>query len=507
MVRLPRIPPGAVPRSGPSSVLIDVCEFPARMAEIPPRSPGSSTPSLAYQAAVEYLFGRINYERVPTSKYSTEDFQLPRMSTLLERLGNPQLSLPAVHITGTKGKGSTAVMTAAMLRAAGHTVGLFTSPHLVRFEERMTVNGQLPSEEKIVNLVARLQSLAADLEQSEETCPTFFELSTALAWMVFQDAGCDVVVLEVGLGGRLDTTTLCVPLVTVITSVSRDHMKLLGDSLELIAREKAGIVKSGVPCLTGVDQPSVLQVMAEVCQTRQAPLWRLGQEIHIEHAHPQPHSSGPAKWRIDVRTPTHVYRQLDVPLAGEFQMRNAALAVAAVEVVGQRLGVRPFPTVRKVVPPFHRFISEEQMDAGLSLVAWPLRLEVVGHAPLIVLDAAHNDASMRELCRAALAIPAGTRTLIFGTSRDKEAAVMLQIAGEAFDQVIVTKYSTNPRAWPIDELVEVAQQSTGVPHLARETVAEALQLAQQLSGPHDLICVAGSFFLAAEAREILILRT
>jgi len=470
------------------------------MADQSPQSPGSPQALLTYQAAVDYLFGRVNYERVPTSKYSTDDFQLPRMSLLLARLGNPQRTIPAVHITGTKGKGSTAAMTAAMLQAAGHTVGLFTSPHLVRFEERMTVNGQLPSEDKIVELVGKLKSLASDLEVSEENCPTFFELSTALAWMIFQDAGCDIVVLEVGLGGRLDTTNLCTPLVTVITSISRDHMKLLGETLELIAREKAGIVKPGVPLLTSVDQPSVLAVIAEVCEVRGAPLLRLGHEIRIEHRHPTPKRIGPAKWTMNVQTPSQCYHDLDVPLAGEFQIRNAALAVAAVEAVSQRW---PLTSCGKPVGGFATPVTQEQMRIGLSQVSWPLRLEVVRQSPLVLLDAAHNDASFRELCRAVLAMPAGQRTLIFGTSRDKEAAAMLSIAGAAFDQLILTRYSTNPRAWPVDELVEVAKSCTRIPIETRSTVAEALELAQRVSQPTDLICVAGSFFLAAEAREFL----
>ena len=493
-----RTPPDTLPHS----------EFPPRMAAPSPASSGSPLPELTYEAAVEYLFGRINYERVPTSKYSTDDFQLPRMSMLLERLGNPHLTIPAVHITGTKGKGSTAAMTAAMLQAAGHTVGLFTSPHLVRFEERMTVNGVLPSPAKIVSLVKKLRDLASDLEQSEETRPTFFELSTALAWMVFQDAGCDLAVLEVGLGGRLDTTTLCAPLVTVITSISRDHMRLLGDTLELIAREKAGIIKPGVPCLIGVDQPSVVAVIAEVCHERGAELRQLGQEIRIEHRHPTPGRVGPAKWTIDVRTPSHTYRAMEIPLAGEFQTRNAALAIAAVEcVVFRSAKERPFAERKETIPAERKetLITEDQMRAGLSRVTWPLRLEVVQQSPLILLDAAHNDASMRELCRAALSIPAATRTLIFGTSRDKEAAVMLGIAGAAFDQLIVTKYSTNPRAWPVEELVEIAKSATRTPVQSSPTVAEALHHARQSSHPGDLICVAGSFFLAAEAREILTL--
>ncbi len=470
------------------------------MADQSPQSPGSPLPPLTYPAAVDYLFGRINYERVPTSKYSTNDFQLPRMSTLLERLGHPERAIPAVHITGTKGKGSTAAMTAAMLQAAGYRVGLFTSPHLVRFEERMTVNGVLPDETKIVELVEKLRTLAADLEVSEETCPTFFELSTALAWMVFQDAGCDIVVLEVGLGGRLDTTNLCQPLVTVITSISRDHMKLLGETLELIAREKAGIVKPGVPMLTGVDQPSVLEVIAEVCRSKNAPLMRLGKEIKIEHRDCATPASGPARWTIDVRTPLRTYRKLEIPLAGEFQTRNAALAVAAVEAVLQRWHASPATsrTKQPVTP-----ITIEQMRAGLAQVVWPLRLEVVHLSPLIVLDAAHNDASMKELCGAIAEMTAGRKTLIFGTSRDKEAAAMLAIAGGTFDQLIITRYTTNPRSWPVDELTELARSVIRIPLRTCDTVSEALQLVRDDSQSNDLICVAGSFFLAAEAREIL----
>ena len=470
------------------------------MADQLPHSPGLSHAPLTYPDAVVYLFGRINYERVPTSKYSTNDFQLPRMSTLLERLGHPERKIPAVHITGTKGKGSTAVMTAAMLQAAGFKVGLFTSPHLVRFEERMTVNGELPSEAKIVELVEELRTLAADLESSEETCPTFFELSTALAWMVFQDAECDIVVLEVGLGGRLDTTNLCQPLVTVVTSISRDHMKLLGETLELIAREKAGIVKPGVPMLTGVDQPPVMEVIAEVCASKQAPLLRLGQEITIDRRQASNPVPGLGRWTIDVQTPSQTYRELPVPLAGEFQTRNAALAVAAVEMVSQRW---PGCQASEVTSRQTASITVEQMRTGLAQVTWPLRLEVVRNSPLIVLDAAHNDASMKELCNAAAAMGAGRKTLIFGTSRDKEAAAMLAIAGETFDELIITRYTTNPRAWPVDELTELARSVVGIPVKACDTVRDALQMMHYECPSSDLICIAGSFFLAAEAREFL----
>lgn len=445
------------------------------------------TTSLTYEAAVDYLFGRINYERVPTTKYSTDDFQLFRMSTLLERLGNPQLTIPAVHITGTKGKGSTAAMVAALWQAGGHTVGLFTSPHLERFEERMTVNGQLPSESQIIRLVSRLMEVAVDLELSEETRPTFFELSTALAWMVFQAAGCDLVVLEVGLGGRLDTTNLCRPLATAITSVSRDHMRLLGETLELIAREKAGIIKPGVPCVTGVESPAVRAVIEDVCRDRGAACHRLGQEIQILQAQPDRNSIGPARWVADIQTAQRVHPAMAIPLAGEFQIRNAALALALVDLVGQQLG-QP--------------LSAEQIRSGLAQVVWPLRMETVRHHPMVLLDAAHNDASIQELCRTVQSIPARQRTLIFGTSRDKEAAAMLRLVGGAFDRILITRYTTNPRAWPVEELAEVAR-SIPLPSMGTsETIAEALRLALSDATADDLICVAGSFFLAAEARSL-----
>ena len=474
---------------------------------IPSDQTRDTSAPLTYEAAVEYLFGRINYERVPTSKYTTADFQLRRMSTLLERLGNPHLKIPVVHITGTKGKGSTAAMTAAILRAAGHRVGLFTSPHLERFEERMTVDGQLPSETTIVELVAKLQELARDLEESDETRPTFFELSTALAWMVFEQAGCDLAVLEVGLGGRLDTTNLCTPLVTVITSISRDHMRLLGDTLELIAVEKAGIAKPGVTMLAASGSPSVINTIRTVCEERGAPFWWMGSDFQVAEAHETQGPDGLPRWTMGLRLQDRMISNVVVPLAGEYQVHNAALAITAAVLAQERFASRSTTLTPSPSPgeggETARTLDDETIRRGLSQVSWPLRMEVAGRSPLIVLDAAHNDASMKELCKTIGFLPAGRSTLIFGTSRDKEADVMLQIAGTAFDQIIITRYSTNPRAWPVVELVQIAHEQARCPIRTCDTVGEALQLAKQGSGPDDVICVAGSFFLAAEARSIL----
>ena len=196
-----------------------------------------------YTQALDFLFHRINYERIQSTSYSVGDLKLSRMRSLLDRLRNPEAEIPAVHIAGTKGKGSTATMVASLLAASGYRVGLFTSPHLTRFEERMTVNGRMPTEDEVVALVNELLEPVAELDQQLGGMnPTYFEITTAMAWLYFRQQQAEIVVLEVGLGGRLDATNLCRPEVCVITSISRDHTHLLGSDIDQIAREKGGII-------------------------------------------------------------------------------------------------------------------------------------------------------------------------------------------------------------------------------------------------------------------------
>ena len=221
-------------------------------------------PVQTYEQAIGFLFDRTNFERTPA--FSKQDFKLDRMRRLLELLDNPQSRLPCIHIAGTKGKGSTAIMLAEMLSAAGHRVGLYTSPHVEAFEERMQVAGQRPTPDQIVDLVRRVQVAVRQCESDPQPFnPTFFEVTTALAWLFFETQQTEIVVLEVGLGGRLDSTNVCSPLTCVLTTISRDHTQMLGSTLSQIAAEKAGIVKPRVPVISGVIGDEAQAVIEETC--------------------------------------------------------------------------------------------------------------------------------------------------------------------------------------------------------------------------------------------------
>lgn len=441
----------------------------------------------SYQQALEFLFNRINYERVQSSAYSAGDFKLNRMRDLLEGLGNPQLRIPAVHIAGTKGKGSTAVMMASILQAAGYRVGLFTSPHISRFEERMTVNGLQPSEADIVDLVNELLEHVGHLDQElGGMSPTYFEITTAMAWQYFARQQADIVVLEVGLGGRLDATNVCQPAVCVITSISRDHTHLLGSEVHQIAREKAGIIKSHVPVISGVLNQPAQGVIAEVAAEKQAPLRQLGADFAYRHS-PQatPDAIG---GHLCLTAGDATIGELPLPLLGEHQAHNAALAVrTAVELAD--LG-------------WH--IDVAAIRRGLQQVQWPARIEVVGHDPLVIVDAAHNWASISALIQTLDQHFAGRpRIAIFAATRDKDVQGMLRQLLPRFETIILTCYQSNPRSVPVEQLLAMARTvSDRQVHLAKDP-RTAWNMARQLAAPTDLICVTGSFFIAAEIRELL----
>ena len=458
-----------------------------------PSSAGSE-----YQAALEFLYGRLNYERLSVETYSSADFKLGRMQWLLEQLGNPHLQLPCVHITGTKGKGSTAAMTASILRAAGYRTGLFTSPHIRRFEERLTVNNVEPTPGEIVGLVDQVRRVLAQAEGTSGRELTFFEITTALAWLHYLKQGADIVVLEVGVGGRLDSTNLCRPDVCVLTSISRDHLRLLGGTLPAIAAEKAGIAKSGVPFLCGPIDRASAEVVSRVCAEEQAPLSRVvtntehdracGTEIWIRQQQRRLNPDGLRFTTFDLKTPWREHRGLRTSLPGEHQTANTALAVAACDVVHDR----------------GRKVLASAISRGLREVEWPMRIEPVGRRPLVILDAAHNEASIIALCDAVTDVKARQRTVIFGSSSDKEAAAMLQILDRHFDRIILTRYINNPRAWTVEDLTQLAREHVSQAQISTAESPEATwRLIKESAQREDLICITGSFFLAAEFRELL----
>jgi dihydrofolate synthase/folylpolyglutamate synthase len=445
---------------------------------------------LTYDEALAHLYGRINYERVPQHDYTTSMFKLERMSALLELCGHPELGIPAVHIAGTKGKGSTAAMTAAMLQAAGFRVGLFISPHVHRFEERMTVNGAGPTPEEFVELYGEVREFVQRLEgRGTDWSPTFFEVTTALAWLFFACRGAELAVLEVGLGGRLDATNVCRPLVTVITSISRDHTHLLGETLEQIAREKAGIIKPGVPVVSGVTEEPARSVIRSVARERRALLLQLGKDVHLSELSAAPSDpDGLPRSRMTVATPWRVHPEVQSPLPGRHQARNTALALASVDALADAgFDVEP-----------------EMVRTGLAAVDWPLRIEVLGRRPLVIADAAHNDASIAALLQTLRDLPARRRVLVFGASRDKHVDDMLRLIRGEFDDVILTQYAGNPRALSASDLAGRAASAGLVGFRVESSARSARDLAMSLAAPEDLVCVTGSLFLAAEVRELIL---
>lgn len=444
----------------------------------------------SYEDASRWVFDRINYERVRPRKQSSH-FRLERVEKLLSVIDSPQQRIPAIHIAGTKGKGSTAAILNSILVSSGIRTGLFTSPHIEVFEERMRVDHAMPDQSQLTALVIELRDLLSRADSDiVADGPTYFEVATLLAWMFFDQQKVELAVLETGLGGRLDCTNVCAPVLTMITSIGLDHTDILGDTLELIAAEKAGILKPKVPLLTWVHQPEVIEVIRNrAAELDCAVCWR-GAELHV--AINSVSDSGVQS--IDVTTPRACYRNLQLPLAGKHQAGNAALAVAAADLLSRQ----------------QPQITAQTIAEGVSLVDWPLRFERFDTDPVIILDAAHNPDSIAafvETCGEQFGDR--PRTLIFASSHDKDAATMLGIVAPHFQQVVLTKFEHNPRAISTAQLSNMLQAAgtengSAVPeiHIA-ETPAEALELARRIVANNGVICCAGSIFIAAEVRTLL----
>ena len=487
-----------------------------------------SEPVQTYEQAVQFLFDRVNFERTPAG--GKQDFKLERMRRLLELLGSPQTQLPCIHIAGTKGKGSTAIMLAEMLTAAGYRTGLYTSPHVDAFEERMQVAGMRPNANQMIELVRQVQPAVRQCESDPQPFnPTFFEITTALAWLFFLQQKSDIVVLEVGLGGRLDSTNVCSPIACVLTTISRDHTQILGSSLSQIAREKAGIIKPGVPVISGVVGDEAQVAIAETCRAQNADLWQIDREFsYVYHA-----AGDEAHDSVDVTTPLHSWTAMPLMLSGEHQAHNAAVAMATIDRLSnhQASGAASAPRfvggltgelTGGLMPPRSpdEFASDWSVSfaaaqRGMSNVRWPMRIEVMRRHPTVIVDAAHNWESATALGRTLdESFPNRTatgersrRVLIFAATKDKDVSGILRQLTPRFDSIILTKYLNNPRAVPPDRLRHLMQTSGDLPCHVVETPAEAWQLAQHIATPRDLICVTGSFFIAAEIRELILNET
>jgi len=398
---------------------------------------------------------------------------LKTITKLLWRLDDPQAAFQTVHIAGTNGKGSTAAMTASILMAGGYRVGLYTSPHLIDFTERIRVQGQPISEARLIELTERAQRCVGRLD------PTFFEFTTALAFLHFAEQAVDLAVVEVGLGGRFDATNTVSSSVSVITNIDYDHQQFLGKKIEQIAYEKAGIIKPNVPVVTAAARPAALKVIQRECRHHRVPLYRLGKEFSVQNIHPPLFDYHGIRQRLS---------ELSCPLLGRHQFLNAALALAAVELLDQQ----GWP------------VKPDAISHGLSKTSWQGRLEVVREESLLILDGAHNPAGaavLKEFFDEIKRKHSGRHLiLVIGILKDKDIRAILRFLEPLADTVILTRPDDQRAAAPEDLLKRMRRPGKAV---IFDRVPEAIQQALALARPEDFICVTGSLYAVGEAKAFL----
>ncbi len=437
-----------------------------------------------YTSALRWLYEHTDHEKMRLIRYNTSTFNLDRMRLLLKALGNPQKDLRFVHIAGTKGKGSTCAMLSSMLQACGYTIGSYTSPHLIDIRERVAINGHMISQNDLTDL---LKSVKSKMGQFGEDKPTFFEIMTAVAIKYFSEQAVDLVILETGLGGRLDSTNVIKPEVCGITQISLDHMNVLGKTLPEIAAEKAGIMKKGVPCVTVEQDAAVMKVFKDTAEAVGTTLQVTGRDIEFSYRFEANRELGPHT-RVCLTTPRATYEHLPVPLKGEHQALNCGLALAILDKLTE-LGFKA---------------PEEKLIEGLSTTTLAGRMEMVWTEPRILLDGAHNAASVQALIRSIGAhVPYDSLVLIFGCADDKDIVGMLQQINLGADKVIFTRAKNNPRSSDPHELIHKFNELSGKMAQVTDTLEEALNLAARAVGREDLICVSGSFYLVGEAKKYL----
>lgn len=425
-----------------------------------------------YQAALDYIYSFVDFSMTHQENLSPENFDLSRMVRFMELLGNPQDDFPSLHVAGSKGKGSVSAMCASVLESAGYRVGLYTSPHLKDFEERIQVD-QVPMDRAI------LVDYVEEIKPVVDRVPglTTFEIMTGLGFLYFSRQAVDVAVVEVGLGGRLDATNVLKPLVSVITSLYLDHVSILGDTLDKIAWEKGGIIKPGIPVVCAPQEVEALKVIRDLAAEKGAPLSVIDSDYRYQLL-----SRSLDGQELMVASPEQEIR-LEIPLVGDFQAVNAATAYGALD----QLKKGGFP------------LEESEIYQGFKRTSWPARFEVLRRQPPLIVDSAHNPASIRKLRETVDDFfPELPLVLVFGISEDKQLDGMLDeiLPRTSF---LITTQADHPRAMDPGELARRAMRFD-VPTESVPQVSQALSRGLELGGAHAVVLVTGSIFVAASAR-------
>lgn len=432
-----------------------------------------------FRGAVNYLDSLVNWERVVSAHYNANNFGLARISRILAALGNPHRKFKAAHVAGTKGKGSTVTMLAEMVRACGIKTGLYTSPHLLDIRERIMVDGQKISENAFAKAVS---AVAAIIPKAKVNSPTYFEVLTAAAFKHFADTGVELAVIETGMGGRLDATNVVNPDVVGITSISFDHIAQLGNTLEAIAREKAGIFKKNVPVVSAPQREGVKQVLGEAAARLHAPLRYSDENVDFSYRFEFSRAAG-RHARICLTTENSKFEHVQVPLLGEHQALNCTLALNMLDV----LKTRGWP------------IDDQLAVQGLDRVNLPGRMQIINENPRILIDGAHNAASIDALMRAiGQNITYDSMVVIFACHRDKDISGMIKRLQLGADKMIFTSTGT-PRSAEPAELAAQYMEVSGKMTQVADTLDQAMQIALRAVSREDIICITGSFYLIAQA--------
>ncbi len=424
-----------------------------------------------FNQTLDWLYSFVDYSLKHSSELAKAEFNLDRMFQLLKLLGNPQNSYPCIHIAGTKGKGSISAFCASALQAGGYTTGLYTSPHLQDYSERIQVNGQPITHDELSDLVDEIKPAVAQVQKL-----TTFEITTALGFLYFARKNVNAAVIEVGLGGRLDATNVITPAVSVISALSYDHTAVLGNTLTLIAGEKAGIIKEGIPVVSAPQKEEALTVLEEVAARRQTSLTLIGRDLTAKATK---HSLMGQQLTLSAHGLPAV--SLTIPLLGTHQVENAATAYAALIKSGLKL-------------------NETDMQKGFAKTQWPCRFEIARQDPPLIFDSAHNEDSFLRLNETLQEyFPQHKITLILGVSEDKHLAEMINIIAPRLNILLATR-ADHPRALEVEKIIETATKA-GVRAEAVQPVSAALVRALEISAQENsLILSAGSMFVTAEVK-------